>query len=58
MTRKSSTEPAAGGVLIAIGAVGGAVIGLFLGEPTKGFLLGIGAGIGMAIAIWLLDRRR
>jgi len=58
MARKSSSAPAAGGVLIAIGAVGGAVVGLFLGEPSKGFLLGIGAGIGMAIAIWLLDLRQ
>lgn len=58
MEPKSSSAPAAGGVLIALGAMAGAVIGLFLGEPTKGFLLGIGAGIGMAIAIWLLDRRR
>jgi hypothetical protein len=58
MERKSTTAPAAGGVLIAIGAVGGAVIGLFLGEPSKGFLIGLGGGIGMAIAIWLLDRRR
>lgn len=58
MTRKSSAAPAAGGVLIAIGAIVGAVGGLFLGEPSKGFLLGIGAGIGMAIAIWLIDRRR
>ncbi|WP_267387810.1 hypothetical protein [Sphingomonas sp. GC_Shp_3] len=58
MTPEPSNNPAAGGVLIAIGAVGGALVGLFLGEPTKGFLLGIGAGIGMAIAIWVIDRRR
>lgn len=58
MARKSSASPAAGGVLIAIGAIGGSVAGLFLGEPSKGFLLGIGAGIGMAVAIWLLDLRQ
>ncbi|MDO7843354.1 hypothetical protein [Sphingomonas immobilis] len=50
-------SPAAGGFLIAIGSIAGAIIGLFQGEPTKGFLIGLGAGIGMAIAIWLLDRR-
>lgn len=54
----ASKSPAAGGVLIAIGAIGGAVAGLFLGEPSKGLLLGLGAGAGMAIAIWLIDRRR
>lgn len=58
MAKNSSRSPAAGGVLIAIGAIGGAIVGMFLGEPSKGFLIGTGAGIGMAIAIWLLDLRQ
>ncbi len=58
MAKNSSRSPAAGGVLIAIGAIVGAIVGLFLGEPSKGFLIGTGAGIGMAIAIWLLDLRQ
>jgi hypothetical protein len=56
MARNTKT-PAAGGFLIAIGSIAGAITGLFLGEPTKGFLIGLGAGVGMAIAIWLIDRR-
>ncbi|MEO9130595.1 MAG: hypothetical protein ABI240_05240 [Sphingomonas sp.] len=47
----------AGGVLIAIGALGGTLIGLSQGQVTAGFLIGTGAGAVIAIAIWLLDRR-
>lgn len=28
------------------------------GDPTKGVLIGTGAGVAIAILIWLLDRRR
>ena len=58
MARKSSKAPAAGGILIALGSIIGAVVGLYAGEPTKGLLIGFGAGAGMAIAIWLLDLRQ
>ena len=50
--------PLAGGAPIAIGALGGAFIGFFLGEATPGVLIGTGAGIAIAIAIWLFDLRR
>ncbi|MFC3581525.1 hypothetical protein [Sphingomonas hylomeconis] len=48
----------AGGFLIAVGAMLGAGIGFLFQEATRGFLLGAAAGAGMAIAIWLIDRRR
>lgn len=48
---------AAGGALIALGAVGGAVTGLFLGETTLGFLIGLAVGLLAALLIWLRDRR-
>lgn len=48
--------PAAGGVLIALGAIGGAAAGFAIGEATPGFLIGTATGIALAIAIWL--RRR
>lgn len=51
-------SPAAGGALIALGAIGGATAGFFLRQPTQGFLIGIAAGIAVAVAIWLADRRR
>jgi hypothetical protein len=50
--------PAAGGVLIALGAMGGAAIGFAIGQATPGFLIGTATGIALALAIWLRDRRR
>ena len=48
----------AGGFLIAMGALLGAGLGFTVQEATRGFLIGAAAGGGMAIAIWLIDRRR
>lgn len=55
-----SPRPAsmAGGVLIAIGAIVGAFIGATRGQPSIGFLIGLGIGIVLATGIWLLDRAR
>lgn len=55
-----SPRPAsmAGGVLIAIGAIVGAFIGATRGQPSIGFLIGLGIGIVLAAGIWLLDRAR
>jgi len=58
MARNSpSRSPAAGGALIAFGAMGGAAVGFVLGEATPGFLIGTAIGIGLAVAIWLLNIR-
>ncbi len=57
MNDAPSRSSPAGGVLIAIGTIGGAFIGAALGEATRGFLIGAGAGIALAIAIWLRNRR-
>ncbi|WP_203311196.1 MULTISPECIES: hypothetical protein [Sphingomonas] len=55
----ADTPPsAAGGVLIAVCSILGAVIGLVEGQVTIGFLAGLAIGGGGAIAIWLRDRRR
>lgn len=48
----------AGGFIIAIGAIIGAFGGAFFGESTRGFFAGTAAGIGIALIIWLIDRRR
>lgn len=59
MASKPPTRtPLAGGALIAIGAMGGAVIGASQGQVTAGFLIGLGAGVAIAIMIWLVDRAR
>ena len=36
----------------------GALTGIFLGQPSIGFLVGAGVGLTIAIVIWLLDSRR
>lgn len=46
----------AGGFPIAIGAMGGAFIGVAVGQPTIGFLAGLTAGIAIAVVIWLRGR--
>lgn len=48
---------AAGGFLIAIGAILGAFGGAFFGESTRGFLVGLAVGGVLALLMWLRDRR-
>lgn len=58
MESPPSRSPMAGGALIAFGTIGGAGIGLFTAlGPTRGFLIGLAIGVGMALAIWAFDRR-
>ena len=44
--------------LIAIGAIAGAIVGLYTGQPSSGFLIGTGGGVVIAVAMWLLNVRR
>jgi hypothetical protein len=53
-----SRSPMAGGFIIAIGVIGGALIGAVKGQPTIGFLIGFGIGAVIAAAIGLIGRRR
>jgi hypothetical protein len=50
--------PAAGGLLIAAGAMGGAAIGFLYGQATPGFLVGLAVGVVAAIIVWQVDSRR
>ena len=50
--------PKAGGALIAIFTLVGAGIGIALGQPSMGVVGGVGFGTGLAILIWLKDRKR
>lgn len=52
----ATRSPPAGGALIAIGAVLGAFIGLVVGQPTPGLLVGLGLGIAAALAVWWRGR--
>jgi hypothetical protein len=48
----------AGGVLVALGAIIGSIVGLIERQPTIYFLIGLGVGSLAAVMIWLMDRRR
>lgn len=54
-----ATDPSptfAGGFPIAVGAIGGTVIGTVAGETSIGFLAGLAGGIAVAVLIWLRGR--
>ena len=48
----------AGGCFLTVCILGGFPLGLAIGDPMKGILIGTGAGIVLAVATWLLDRKR
>lgn len=49
---------AAGGFLVAIGALLGFVLGYVLYQPVAGLVGGVALGAAAAVAIWLRDRKR
>jgi hypothetical protein len=48
----------AGGCFLMIAILLGFVGGLAIRDPLKGTLIGTAAGIVIAVALWLIDRRR
>lgn len=58
MSRSSPPAPIAGGALLALALIVGTVVGVRMGQPTIGFLAGLGAGILLVLAIALIDRMR
>ncbi len=48
----------AGGFLLFVGIMAGAVIGGLLGQPSAGLIAGGSLGALIALAMWLRDRRR
>jgi len=48
----------AGGVFIAGGTLGGALLGMSFGQPSLGLVLGLGSGVAAAILFSLGLRRR
>ena len=48
----------AGGCFLTICILAGFPLGLAMGDPMKGILIGTGAGIVLALATWLIDRAR
>jgi len=49
--------PRAGGFLLAMSILGGAVIGTIEREPSVGVIAGTVVGIVVAVGLWLADRR-
>lgn len=49
---------AAGGVFLFLGPVIGAIYGISRSEPILWMLYGFGAGVALAILVWLVDRWR
>jgi hypothetical protein len=54
--RGSTTK--AGGCFLTICILAGFPLGLAFGNPMKGVLIGTATGILIALATWLIDRRR
>ena len=50
--------PAAGGIFLFLGPVIGAVYGIGRGQPILWMLYGFGAGVLLALLVWLIDRWR
>jgi hypothetical protein len=48
----------AGGAILAIAIIVGAVAGQMVGQASIGFLVGTATGVLVAILIWLNDRRK
>ena len=55
-TMPSSTR--AGGCFLTLCILAGFPLGLAIGNPMKGILIGTGVGIALAIVTWLIDRQR
>ena len=54
----TSQTTRAGGCFLMICILAGFPLGLAIGNPMKGILIGTGAGMAIAVLIWLVDRRR
>ncbi len=54
----NSNAPLAGGFLLCVALLAGALTGVFLGQPSIGFLAGAGTGLLLLALVWLVDRRR
>jgi hypothetical protein len=48
----------AGGCFLTLCILAGFPLGLAMGNPMKGILIGTGTGILLALGTWLIDRRR
>jgi hypothetical protein len=54
----TSRTTRAGGCFLTICILLGFPLGLAIGNPMKGVLIGTAIGAALALIIWLIDRRR
>ena len=55
---ENSPPRLAGGIFIALGLLIGAIIGVAMDQPSAGAVIGMAIGIVIAVAIWIMDRKR
>jgi hypothetical protein len=58
MPTQPSKTPLAGGFLLMLCLIVGAIVGMVVGQPSIGILAGAGIGILVAVLIWAWDSRR
>ncbi len=58
MANPPPRTPMAGGFLLALSLIVGTVLGAGQGQASIGFVAGLGVGLLLLIAVWLIDRRR
>ncbi|MHA6719108.1 hypothetical protein ACX40Y_06605 [Sphingomonas sp. RS6] len=58
MAQSATRTPMAGGFLMGISILVGAIVGATRGEASMGVLIGTGIGITFALFVWLIDRAR
>ncbi|KKC27452.1 hypothetical protein [Sphingomonas sp. SRS2] len=58
MEQHSGKASRAGGAIIALSIMAGAIIGNILGQPSIGMVGGTAIGVAIALALYLYDRKR
>ena len=58
MAVPQSKTPLAGGCFLSLAIMAGVAIGVTQGEASLGFVIGLGVGLVIAVAVWLRDRKR
>ena len=54
----TTRTPAAGGIFLFLSPIIGALYGIGRGQPIKWMLIGFVIGTTLALAVWLVDRRK
>jgi hypothetical protein len=58
MEPNSGKASRAGGFIIAVTIMAGALLGARYGQPSLGIVIGTGIGVAMALGLYLYDRRK